>query len=488
MGKISFRQGAGSQLHNRREYEKYNKEIPINIDKEKIKDNIVFVDKDIRKAYDEIFGQAIKDYNDKQKRNDRKISNYYDHIQKSKNGEKVFYENVIQWGSMEDFINPQGKENKEKIIEVFKEYIETFDERNPNLKLIGAYLHLDEASPHLHLDYVPVATNYKIGMSKRNSLSAALKQMNIKVEKTETRNNNLAKAWKERERAHLKELCLEKNLVVDKEEKSNRRYYTADEYKTMTEIVKNTTKQLPQQIESKPTLFDKEKVTVNKKDLEQLEHRARLSLIHEKESKNLVNEIKQELKSTKEFTTNQKDIALLWEYSAKEEYEKYQKLYNEQQKLNESYQTLYEAYQLQDKQIKELTAENGSLKAHISDLKQSIEQKVQQAIKPLQEQIKSLTELKTHLENRLNGMCQSLTNVVKAFNLLKYDKGDYRVELTKKQERLFDGLENYAKNWLKEEHKHDMATDIEKHIGISKGIEKEIKALEPKSRGRDLSL
>lgn len=86
-------------------------------------------------------------------------------------------------------------------------------------------------------------------------------------------------------------------------------------------------------------------------------------------------------------------------------------------------------------------------------------------------------------------MCESLTNVVKAFNLLKYDKDSgYRVELTKKQSRLFDGLENYAKNWLREENKHDMVADIEKHIGLSKGIEKEIKALEPKNRGRDLSL
>ncbi len=94
--------------------------------------------------YQEIFGDALEQYNSKQKRADRKIEDYYDHIQKSKNGEKLFYEDVVQWGKKEDFQKP---ETRERAKEALVKYVEGFEERNPNLKLIGAYIHMDEASP-----------------------------------------------------------------------------------------------------------------------------------------------------------------------------------------------------------------------------------------------------------------------------------------------------------------------------------------------------
>ena len=98
MGRISMPQGKGSQLHNRRDYEKIGREVPDNIDKNLTRENITLVDKDIREAYQEIFGEALAQYNGKQKRADRRIENYYEHIAKSKNGEKLFYEDVLQWG------------------------------------------------------------------------------------------------------------------------------------------------------------------------------------------------------------------------------------------------------------------------------------------------------------------------------------------------------------------------------------------------------
>ena len=91
MGRVSMPQGKGSQLHNRREYEKIGKPIPDNIDVSKSSENITLVDKDIKQAYQEIFGEALEKYNAKQKRADRKIEDYCDHIKKSKNGEKLFY-------------------------------------------------------------------------------------------------------------------------------------------------------------------------------------------------------------------------------------------------------------------------------------------------------------------------------------------------------------------------------------------------------------
>lgn len=486
---ISIAKGKGSMAHNNREF------ITENVDKDRIKDNITYKQESLTDAYEHCFGQAIQDYNDKQKRNDRKIDGvqgYINKIKNSKNGEKLFYENVIQVGNM--FDSAIGSEQGEICKQILNDYMKSFQERNPNLYVFNAVLHLDEQTPHLHIDYIPIATDYQKGLSVRNSLDKALKQQGVEGKSNKFENRTIA--WQKGEKDHIEILMNARGLQRAEDKGLDQEHLTVNQYKAVVNEIKNEVKELPKQIEFKPTLFDKEKVTVNKKDLEQLEHRARLSLTHEKASKNLIAEIKEDKKETQEIIESKlnwaekyNSMALHDSVKAREEFEKYRRLYRQQQKLNEDYLELYKAYQNQEKQIKELTAENKNLKAQINDLRQSIEQRVQSAIKPLQEQIQALQSVKKSLEERLHGMCESLTNVVKAFNLLKYDKDSgYRVELTKKQSRLFDGLENYAKNWLREENKHDMAADIEKHIGLSKGIEKEIKALEPKNRGRDLSL
>ena len=214
-------------MHNRREYEEIGKPIPDNIDGSKSSENIILVDKDIREAYREIFGEALEKYNSKQKRADRKIVDYLDHIQKSKNGEKPFYEDVVQWGSKDDFQTPQMRERAK---EALVKYVEGFEERNPNLKLIGAYIHMDEASPHLHLDYVPVAHGYSRGLEIRNSLDKAMKQMGFQPE-NESRKNNATKLWKENERVVFGQVCRDLGLEVEPERKSERKSLTVDEYK-----------------------------------------------------------------------------------------------------------------------------------------------------------------------------------------------------------------------------------------------------------------
>ena len=221
MGKVSMPQGKGSQLHNRREYEKIGKPIPDNIDSSKTAENITLVDRGIRQVYQEIFGDALEQYNSKQKRADRKIEDYYDHIQKSKNGEKLFYEDVVQWGKKEDFQKP---ETRERAKEALVKYVEGFEERNPNLKLIGAYIHMDEVSPHLHLDYVPVAHGYSRGLSTRNSLDRAMKEMGFAPE-NESRKNNATKLWKESERSYFGEICRSMGLEVEMERQSTRKTY-----------------------------------------------------------------------------------------------------------------------------------------------------------------------------------------------------------------------------------------------------------------------
>lgn len=214
-------------MHNRRDYEKYGKPIPENIDQSKTHENITLVDMEIREAYREIFGEALEKYNEN-KKPCRKITDYYDHILKSKNGEKSFYEDVVQWGSMKDF--KDSPEMREKAKEALLQYAKGFQARNPNLRLVGAYIHMDEASPHLHLDYVPVAHGYKNGLQVRNSLDRAMKEMGF-IPDNENRKNNATMLWKEHERSVFGDICRSMGLEVEEEISTSRKSLSVEEYK-----------------------------------------------------------------------------------------------------------------------------------------------------------------------------------------------------------------------------------------------------------------
>lgn len=230
MGRISMPQGRGSLKHNIRDYTQEEKSVHTNIDFDKTNQNIIFVHRNIKDAYEKIFGDAVREYNAKQKRNDRKIKDddYLSKVKTSKNGEHTFYEDVLQWGTQHDFYD---RETREKAKKALTKYIETFEERNPNLKLIGAYIHMDEASPHLHFDYIPVATGYKTGLPIRNSLSKAMEQMGYVVEKGASKKNNQTMLWKENERAYFASLCEEVGLEVEPEKTWGRANLSVEEYK-----------------------------------------------------------------------------------------------------------------------------------------------------------------------------------------------------------------------------------------------------------------
>ena len=241
MGSISMPQGRGNRQHNLRNYGEGK--MPSNIDVTRTDQNIVWKDETITHAYHRIFDDAVAEYNVKQKRKDRQIKDYRTHILNSKNGEKEFYEDVLQWGKQEDFIeHPEWREiAKQSLIE----YIEGFEDRNPGLELIGAYIHMDEASPHMHFDYIPVAEGYKTGVQKRNSLDRAMRNLiavrtgseySLRPDEKDASGkctDNATKQWKEMERAHFKKICIRRGLTVDGEIKTPERdSLSVLEYKT----------------------------------------------------------------------------------------------------------------------------------------------------------------------------------------------------------------------------------------------------------------
>lgn len=210
MKTISFVKGKGSIRHDNRDF------IADNVDEDRVNWNRYYVQEQVEDAYRKIFGAAIEEYNAKQKRNDRKIDDYISKIKNSKNNEKIFYENVVQIGKKDDtgVLDPDGNisEEAKTAIEVLDEYVRTFSERNPNLYLFNAVLHLDEATPHLHLDYIPVAHGYKTGLKTRNSLTKALQEMGIAPAVSKIDNETMH--WQEREREYLSELCRERGIEI----------------------------------------------------------------------------------------------------------------------------------------------------------------------------------------------------------------------------------------------------------------------------------
>ena len=159
----------------------------------------------------------LRDYNAAQKRKDRQKDDYLKEIENSGNKEKTFYENIVQIGKKTDA--PVADENgvmteeAKAAIEVLDRYAKTFQERNPNLYLFNCVMHLDEATPHLHIDYIPVAHGYKNGMKTRNSLTKAFQQMGFA--KAVSRKQNETVAWQEREREYLTELCREQGIEIE---------------------------------------------------------------------------------------------------------------------------------------------------------------------------------------------------------------------------------------------------------------------------------
>lgn len=143
------------------------------IDKDRLYLNSYLVQEDLKELYKKEFGEAEKTFNKKQKRADRRIKNYYEHIQKSKRA-AVQQEMILQVGDREDF-----KDNPEKwnmANEILEEWFIDFEKRNPNLKVYNAVIHNDESSPHLHINFVPVASKYERGMDKQVSFDRAILQ------------------------------------------------------------------------------------------------------------------------------------------------------------------------------------------------------------------------------------------------------------------------------------------------------------------------
>ena len=165
---ISAMRGKGSLTHNRRDF------IAENVDSSRTPLNVEYRNEDIRTVYHELFDDALALYNEKQTRKDRVIDDYYEKIRTGKQ-EKLFEELIIQIGNKDDM--SASSENGQLARQMLDEYMQSFQQRNPTLRVFSAHLHMDEATPHLHIDFIPFTTGSKRGLETRVSLKKALEAL-----------------------------------------------------------------------------------------------------------------------------------------------------------------------------------------------------------------------------------------------------------------------------------------------------------------------
>lgn len=306
---ISMCEGKGSLSHNNREFTAKN------IDSSRTPNNIMFVQQDLSEAYHQLFDEAVERYNTKQKRKDRRIGDYFEHLfnrppSKSvitgTNKHKSFYEHLVYIGTRKD--SGVGTPDAEITTECLREYMEGFQQRNPNFYVFNAVLHLDESTPHFHINYIPVG-HFTRGLEVRNAKNKALEEMGF---------GNDAKSndrWRRNEWDILKNICNAHGIEISEPKKSRGYSYTVEEYgehqdrinalnaeierltaerdETVAEFEKLSKKKVNiteiESIEAKESMFGK-KVTLTKDDYDKLSDTAKKYVAMEKNIKKLKKE------------------------------------------------------------------------------------------------------------------------------------------------------------------------------------------------------
>jgi hypothetical protein len=525
--RISHAKGKGSINHNNRVH------IYKNVDPTRTKDNICYAKENLETAYQKCFGEALANYNTKQKRADRKIENYYTHlfgnahkdvVATSSNKEKSFYEIVVGIGDKNTCAvgTPEG----ELAAKILDEYAKGFSERNPNFYVFNSVMHLDEKTPHLHIDYVPVARGYKSGLETRNSQSVALQQMGF------GKNKNSINEWRIRERKILRELCEKYGLEISEETQGRGKTYTPDEYKQMrdetkeelrnapefldeirddyiaeskaelvaeaqkqadTEIgeIKNALAETVRPIEGKialekrinamidgikeSTLFGKTTTTIK---FDGTAEQA-MSVLNAAKDRDNAKKAKDKAVSEKNSAVKERDEAITAKNLAESNAAKKVAAAEEQiktaaalksnaaEEMNRA-NTLYTQQLSLNNRFKEVVAERESYKV-----------KADQAV--------GLAAQVAGLKEGLRNAYISVGAMAKASGVLLYDPAVKLNNPTPEQLRLLQATRNYAAAHSKNAGFADIAQDIEKHYGLTQGIQNHIDELTPKPPTRKKS-
>lgn len=246
---ISAMVGKGSVTHNSRSFTAEN------VDSERTHLNIDYCNEPIKKVYHEMFDDALAKYNAKQKRKDRVIPNYYEKIRTGKQ-EKPFHEVIFQIGNKED-MSATGN-HAELARTILDEYYQGFQKRNPYLRVFSAHLHMDEATPHLHIDFVPFTTGSRRGLETRVSLKKALLHQGFEGQ---GRDDNELNRWILSEKKVLAQI-MERHGIEWEQKGTHEQHLTVLDFKKQERL--KELQKLEKQIDDKKLEVEKLEATIGK--------------------------------------------------------------------------------------------------------------------------------------------------------------------------------------------------------------------------------
>lgn len=465
---ISFHNGSEwSRGHNIRD-ERYtsNQE---HINSSLTANNITIRDVPVRQAYVEIFGQAVDEYNAKQKRSDRRITDYYSKIKQDKRKHLV-YECIVQIGDRFDTGNTAEQEKQALI-----RFAEEWDKRNPNLRLVGAYIHCDEpdGTVHLHCDYIPIAECSR-GMRIQNSLDKALRQQGLQSINI---NQTAQMAWQTQERNALMSICHELNIDVqlNQERTKGRQHLSTAEYKAEKAKLEQDIEQ-----ELQPLRDELQEYTDIKRDFETIAVQTtkiplvKKVLVSESELQEVENQaksyraVRQQLGTleNREENVAKKELELQSKETALAEREK------NCQEIEKTFEKIKQALEQSEKTVKDYSSALSQKNATLRETATALED--------IREERDTLVQKYDSLMKIARNDCCLIRDFAIAMKMLLFSENSpYKANLTEEQANLIKSIINIATELLKKRNMPQSVNDIENKCDISSLILSEINKLTP---------
>lgn len=436
---LSITIGSGDIRHNNRLFK------PSNVDHSRTPDNITLSREDIQNAYHRLFDDSVNKYNESQKRNDRKIKNYFDKIYRSKK-EKPFYEFIAQVGNQGD------QPDQKKCVEILEDFHKMMQKDYPNMKIFNSVIHVDESTPHLHLDFIPVGEGYKKGLEKRVSMQKSLQNLGFS-NYADFRNELMQKF----------EIIAKRHKIERKRDVAvGERHLTIQDYRALNRMAEQKIEDLDKT--RVPRSSSRVLKKLNVVPVEMYEEVSRDNMYRKAQNKALTSENKalrgqiSKLKTKNNIDIyeatieNQKEQIERLEVVLKEKKEERSQYYNKWWKTDETVRKLEEELKLEkqsNKQLKELIKsneksvseakktqdENKKLKAEVDGLKNKLD---------VQWSTNNSTRMQNvDLKRAIKNKTDEITTLKKEITTLEAQNGDMRANINR-QERFINALQIYS--------------------------------------------
>ena len=487
MGKsVSVVLGQGSIQHNNRISS------PPHVDPSLTPQNVILVKKDLNDVYLETFGESLAKYNARQRCKNNIITDYLAHIANSKNGQKVYYELIVQIGDRYD--TGIGSPDAEVAKKILIEYLDEFMARNPNMIVINAVIHMDEpeGSPHLHVDFLPVARNQTRGLETKNSFNKALKQQGFDFQSTPPPpiddDNHLyhhavsrypGALWCDAERKELGKL-LERHGITWDNQHIHRRHLSTSEYKACGEIVAKLVREMPPiTLDTRPPNtamriagVKSTEVLVPVTSLLALQEETKILRAQAKVMHTTLHNMDTAKITQDTYVKRTLKAAAVREQRIKDQYstgtaEEYQILVGKYNSVIDKYNTLAHEYNtLHDKST--------NLEANISTAIRSATEPFSRENINLKTELKSANQTITAQDNTIHMLCQALEDIMRAIFMVKYkgrksESNPYLSALTEMASYLIDALEAKARTTLRNANCNEYADGLD-GMGISQDL------------------